>query len=331
MPNIVRSNWRGKWVGHAGHKRHKYLGVSRRVQSGQPVISIHTGVAITIIFPIIMTQNEGFSVDALQEHNLHHPSWPKRWSHPEHTSSPHELRKQWCEQPWYKNDTRPSVMFIKWLRYLPWGFVIYRTVYTAESDRLWSACLAKIDRYVQWSIGQIDEDEYPDGDRFPETFVQETYKNLVLEDRQRWDGASLDQIREDFQQYSESLGMEDGSHIPWSKACLVIDDQCLKSIVSAFEDPTESASWGGPKRGFVIEQGGYIMLKPFVVMVDPTFSPEDDYDTPGYQGYMRVGIDDIWDAAVELRLSTVEEMCPNVNPADMIPVYDGGSGYLVNV
>lgn len=88
--------------------------------------------------------------------------------------------------------------------------------------------------------------------------------------------------------------------------------------MSAFEDPKESANWGGPKRGFVIEQGEYIMLKPFVVMVDPTFSPEDDYDTPGYQGYMRVEIDDIWNAAVELRLSTVEEMCPNVTPADMI-------------
>lgn len=33
---------------------------------------------------------------------------------------------------------------------------------------------------------------------------------------------------------------------------------------------------------------------------------------------MRVEIDDIWNAAVELRLSTVEEMCPNVTPADMI-------------
>ncbi|KAJ5560338.1 hypothetical protein N7513_002737 [Penicillium frequentans] len=146
-----------------------------------------------------------------------------------------------------------------------------------------------------------NKDEYPDGDRFPEKFVQETYKNRVFEDRQRWNGASLGQIRKNFQQYSKSLGMEDGSHIP-----------------CAFEDPKESANWGGPKRGFVIEQGEYIMLKPFVVMVDPTFSPEDDYDTPGYQGYMRVEIDDIWNAAVELRLSTVEEMCPNVTPADMI-------------
>ncbi|KAJ6003013.1 hypothetical protein N7451_005560 [Penicillium sp. IBT 35674x] len=191
-------------------------------------------------------------------------------------------------------------MFIKWLRYLPWGFVIYRTVYTAESDRLWSTYLVKIDRYVQCSIGQINKDEFLAGDRFPKKFVQQTYRNLVFEDRQRWDGGSLDQIREDFQRYSKSL--ENGRWVAFH------DNQCLKSIVNAVEDPKESANWGGPKRGF-----------------------EDDYDTPGYQGYMRVEVDEIWDAAVELRLSKVEEMCPNVTPADMISVYDGGSGYLVNV
>ncbi|CEJ61909.1 hypothetical protein POX_h09379 [Penicillium oxalicum] len=278
-----------------------------------------------------MAQQEVSSSSALQGGNLHHPSWPERWSHPEFTGPLRDLRKRWCKQPWYKHNTRPSVMFIKRLSCLPWGFVIYRTVYTAESDRLWSTCLAKIDRYVHWSIGDIDEDEYPDSDPFPEKFVRETYKNVIFEDRERWEGASLEQIRADFKQYSEFLGMEDGSHIPWSKACLVIDEQCLNSIVSAFEDPEESANWRGPQRGFVIEKGGYIMLKPFVVMVDPTFRPGESYDTPGYQGYMRVEIDDIWEAAVELRLSTVQEMCPNVTPAEMIPVYDGGSGYLVNV
>jgi hypothetical protein len=81
----------------------------------------------------------------------------------------------------------------------------------------------------------------------------------------------------------------------------------------------------------VIEKGGYIMLKPFVVMIDPTFEPEESYDTPGYQGYMRVELAGIWEAAVELRLATVQEICPNVIPTEMIPVYDGGSGYLVCV
>lgn len=278
-----------------------------------------------------MSQQEGSRGDALQGGNLHHPSWPERWSHPEFTGPLRDLRKRWCKQPWYKHRTRRSVMFIKWLSCLPWGFVIYRTVYTAESDRLWSACLAKIDRYVRWSISNVYEDEYRNSDHFPEKFAQETYKNLIFEDRERWEGASLEQIRTDFKQYSEFLGIEDGSHIPWSKACLVIDESCLNSIVSAFEDPEESANWRGPQRGFVIEKGGYIMLKPFVVMIDPTFEPEESYDTPGYQGYMRVELAGIWEAAVELRLATVQEICPNVIPTEMIPVYDGGSGYLVCV
>lgn len=74
------------------------------------------------------------------------------------------------------------------------------------------------------------------------------------------------------------------------------------------------------------------MLKPFpVVIVDPTFRLEERYDTPGYQGYMRLELDGIWEAAVQLCLSTVQEMCPSMIPAYMILVYTGGSGYLVNV
>jgi hypothetical protein len=54
------------------------------------------------------------------------------------------------------------------------------------------------------------------------------------------------------------------------------------------------------------------MLKPFVVMVDPTSRLEKIYGASSYQPYMRDDLDGIWEAAVQLCLSTMQEICPSV-------------------
>lgn len=39
----------------------------------------------------------------------------------------------------------------------PWGFIIHRTVYTPESDELWSACLNKIEECVRRETDEFGE------------------------------------------------------------------------------------------------------------------------------------------------------------------------------
>ncbi|KAF7183023.1 hypothetical protein CNMCM7691_002767 [Aspergillus felis] len=144
----------------------------------------------------------------------------------------------------------------------PWGFFIYRTVYTPESDHVWSACLEKIDRYVHWEIDHVDGDRYAGAEDhgFPERLVHEGYKNVILEDKERWDGASIEQIREDFKNLVASRGGEIWEVVPRYTVCLVIDQHSLDSIVNTFEEPAESKHWGGPRMGFI-------------TMVDPISSP----------------------------------------------------------
>ncbi|KAF4201986.1 hypothetical protein CNMCM8927_000850 [Aspergillus lentulus] len=81
----------------------------------------------------------------------------------------------------------------------PWGYFIYRTVYTPESDQ--------IDRvHGDWYTEAEDQDH-----GFPEKLVHESYKNVILEDKERWDAASIEQIREDFKALIASRGAEIGT------------------------------------------------------------------------------------------------------------------------
>ncbi|RHZ55926.1 uncharacterized protein CDV56_104155 [Aspergillus thermomutatus] len=125
-----------------------------------------------------------------------------------------------------------------------------------------SACLEKIDRYIHWEIDRVDGDRYAEAEDhgFPARLVHETYRNAILEDKERWDGASIPKIREDLKDLVASRGAEIGEVVPRYTVCLVIDQQCRDSIVNAFEDPEESKHGGGPGKGFVL-------------MIDPMFVP----------------------------------------------------------
>ncbi|KAF4215114.1 hypothetical protein CNMCM8980_010651 [Aspergillus fumigatiaffinis] len=245
---------------------------------------------------------------------FYHSSWPARWSHPEFTDSHTERYKRWSQQPWFKDGDRSAVQLVSladdegW----PWGFFIYRTVYTPESDQVWSACLEKINRYIHWEIDHVDGDRYAGAEDHssPERLVHEGYKCVILEDKERWDGASIKQIREDFKNLVAARGAMIGEVVPRYTVCLVIDQHCLDSIMNAFEEPAESMHGGGPRMGFI-------------TMVDPMFVPGFE----GYFGFMRVEIDRLWWLTVELcSSSSMRDICPEVQPGK-IPVYNADLGY----
>ncbi|KAJ5369228.1 uncharacterized protein N7496_008988 [Penicillium cataractarum] len=172
--------------------------------------------------------------------SFHHLSWPEPWTHPEFTIPSEERLALWKSQGWLKDGSRASVQLIKNLKW-PWGFIIYRTVYTPESDELWSACLDKIEESIRLEI-DIFGGEYTD--QTPERILKDTFKNVVLEDRDRWESASVEQIRADFIAHLESIGSFVGDDAPRSTVCLVIDDACLQSIRNTFDEPESNrGSW----------------------------------------------------------------------------------------
>lgn len=148
-------------------------------------------------------------------------------------------------------------------------------------------------------------------DDFPEKLLNETDRNVILEDKERWNGASVDQIREDFKQYLASIGVDAGSIVPRYTVCLIIDEKCLKSIMAAVEP--EDQDTGGPRMGVV-------------TMVDPTYNPNDNYDNAGYRGFMRVEINELWWVTFQLSAFLISEICPRI-ARGKIPVYNGHYGF----
>lgn len=246
--------------------------------------------------------------------SFHHPSWPEPWTHPEFTVPPEERRALWQSQGWLQDRNRPSVQLIEKLKW-PWGFIIYRTVYTPESDELWSACLDKIEESVRLEIDIFGE-EYTDNT--PERILKETFKNVILEDRERWDSASVEQIRADFIAHLQSIGSSVGDDFPRSTVCLVIDDACLQSIRNTFDEPENN-------RGSWAPTG-------FVGVIDPTYAEDESYCNMQYRGFIRVKITRLfelvarqltWCSMVEVCPIMYHDMHPRVVDPRKIPLYTG--------
>ncbi|EED20845.1 hypothetical protein TSTA_080780 [Talaromyces stipitatus ATCC 10500] len=148
-----------------------------------------------------------------------------------------------------------------------WGFAIYRTVYTPQSDELWSSVLEKLESYMELSCkdpGYRDE-----------------LSNIVVWDREKFNNASIDEIRKDFRremlipemgddeiksdddaatedrkqdlycQKQAELAEELGDEALWGEVngsyCLLIDDEVFQSILNAPE----------PAKGMKMKWGTY--------------------------------------------------------------------------
>jgi hypothetical protein len=119
-----------------------------------------------------------------------------------------------------------------------WGFAIYRTLYTAEPAELFVKPSQKIDVYVYIKImSELYLDSLKEHsstkpglpfDPKPNQQIAEKHENVILEDKAKYDGASVEQIREYFKQWvkdqREHIGQTPKFHI-----CLVVDDLAMRS------------------------------------------------------------------------------------------------------
>lgn len=72
----------------------------------------------------------------------------------------------------------------------------------------------------------------------PNLQIAEKYENVILEDKAKYEGASMDQIREYFKQWVKDQGGHIGQ-TPKFHICLVIDEVAMRALVDAPE-PAEA-------------------------------------------------------------------------------------------
>ncbi|KAL5346314.1 hypothetical protein ACLOAV_008583 [Pseudogymnoascus australis] len=155
---------------------------------------------------------------------------------------------------------RPCRAFLERLypRDAKWGFTIYRTVYTPESDSQFLSALEKIktcfaislrgelrdNRTLRASESRRGETPRPLINAGPCDQVEDQYDPLMIEDREVWDGASIEDVRAHFRDTIFYEAMESqcldydppmehaipGTYLardPKSSICLVIDAEAL--------------------------------------------------------------------------------------------------------
>lgn len=117
-----------------------------------------------------------------------------------------------------------------------WGWVIYRTVYSPQSDQHWEQVLRRLDELIRFDF---DDFNFA-GDPGDCAVAWDKYRNVIFQDRERFQGASLESLKQHFGEWAPTNQTYHSNHsysATW-RAFLVIDDAAVNTILSL---PTASA------------------------------------------------------------------------------------------
>ncbi|OBT96666.1 hypothetical protein VE01_04211 [Pseudogymnoascus verrucosus] len=176
---------------------------------------------------------------------------------------------------------RPICRYLRSLHQPTWGFTIFRTVYTPQSDAQFPLFLAKVDAYVESSIDyELSPRNFgvpspePPFDSGPNEEMKRRYANDVIESP-GLDGASIDDVRAAFTKWLKDNGVDLEFHQLYARhrVCIMVDEAVLNSVAAGPEDPNQS----------------YGLESVWVRVVE--------YLAPGeqeWQGWLKVGLDALY-------------------------------------
>lgn len=222
---------------------------------------------------------------------FHHETWDEPWTSDDfpEDETVYQRDNRLESKAWWENENSEIVRFLhdelsfQW----PWGFTIYRTVYTPESKKQWGTVLEAISKSI---MEDLDEDE-------PSRIFQQGYRPLVFDDPAQFDDATLDEIRDHFREVQESDNGNDGVRFRW---CLVINENALQSILGHPEPQKDG----------------------WVTVVDPNYQGGSNYNTQYYPGYFRLHLKYLWSLTCIGRALELDDLCRRMNGPDDIPWFD---------
>jgi len=112
-----------------------------------------------------------------------------------------------------------------------WGWVIYRTVYTPESKQHWDSVLETLDKLLLADFEYFNSGEDPGA----MNVARENYRRFVLEDEEKYDKASPEDLEINFSDWTATVPeIENGSNYSatW-KAFLILDVEAFTRIHNA--------------------------------------------------------------------------------------------------
>ncbi|PCH02353.1 Hypothetical protein PENO1_035320 [Penicillium occitanis (nom. inval.)] len=226
--------------------------------------------------------------------HFHHETWDEPWSSDDFPAGESEKEtdqrlRYLSSKPWWKNTKNEVVQFLhkeltsQW----PWGYTIYRTIYTPESDQHWDAFLDAISKNTYAGLGSDLHDNEPS------RIFKEGYRPLVFDEPAQFNGATLDEIRKHFRAFRD--GDTNGNQEVRFRWCLVIDEGALQSFI-------RHSSW--------------------VTVVDPNYRGGSSYNTQYYPGYLRLYLSDLWSLTRIGRALGLDDVCGTMKGPDDVAWFD---------
>ena len=167
-----------------------------------------------------------------------------------------------------------------------WGFAIYRTVYTIESETLFPIAVQRLDRYLKEGFKNYGtpENRKEEEAQLLSQIKQQNVNNEVLDNKEKFENATFDELRAHFEEWIEGKDEENRWFGAGARVFIVVDQEALESIVGAPEEPYL------PLEDDIVEFSRY-----FTKVVDRDYSV-GPYPMPpeGYHGWVRASLFDLW-------------------------------------
>lgn len=159
--------------------------------------------------------------------------------------------------------------------YPDWGYVIYRTTYSAESETLFPVAI----RYIEACIKRSFLRDHKEDPTNKPNEICAKYRSTIVQDPAEFNRASLEAIRAHFEAWVESQGMRDC----WTKwrMCMIIDEESLQTLKGTSAEALEN------------ESPYHSDDELRCVKVLEAFPETDQYDT--FPGWMRCWTWCLWD------------------------------------
>ncbi|OKP03384.1 hypothetical protein PENSUB_6887 [Penicillium subrubescens] len=109
------------------------------------------------------------------------------------------LPELWSEQHECLHDDIGQLLEIELSRW-PWGYTIYRSVYTPESDIHWEAAVDAIRANI---FASLDDElqHFKSKNEKAHRILCDGYRSLVFQDKSQLDGATIDQVAKKLQRF----------------------------------------------------------------------------------------------------------------------------------
>ncbi|KAL4983898.1 hypothetical protein BDW68DRAFT_168021 [Aspergillus falconensis] len=199
---------------------------------------------------------------------------------------------------------------------IPWGITIYRTTYTPLSNTHFDKIIEIISALLKDSIRsdeEIADDDNGSEKRTAYNTLKEYYQPIVMNDRTRYDGMTLEDVRAHYQTYLERPEGTGMSERPYTNEnlCFVIDDE----VVTVLAD---LCVWLDSHKAIKLEEGcrtnrSFSSLENMVKWW--LKGVEADVFVEGDKGWLKCSVFALWslwvDMCSEEGMSTWEAMADN--------------------